>query len=79
MGQVKLQGLTNGSVVHLHLSNGHIKLDSKEKPYGRTLVIHHFGSQGPLKVNLRLGTRLHGNGERRNVGQWSKHRTLLVC
>ncbi|MFS8009777.1 hypothetical protein Hanom_Chr14g01289351 [Helianthus anomalus] len=57
MGQVKLQGLTNGSVVHLHLSNGHIKLDSKEKPYSRTLVVHHFGSQGPLKVNLRLGTR----------------------
>ncbi|MFS7999231.1 hypothetical protein Hanom_Chr12g01163611 [Helianthus anomalus] len=41
-----------------------------------TLDVHHFGSQSPLKVNLGLGTR---NGERRNMGQWSKHQMLLVC
>ncbi|KAF5768568.1 hypothetical protein HanPI659440_Chr17g0678781 [Helianthus annuus] len=68
-----------GRSLTFHLNNGHIELDSKEKHKARTLVVRHFGSQGPLKVNLRLGTRLHGNGERRNVGQWSNHRTLLVC
>ncbi|KAJ0503348.1 hypothetical protein HanHA300_Chr11g0423271 [Helianthus annuus] len=32
-----------------------------------------------LDLRVRLGTRLHGNGERRNACQWLKHQTLLVC